>query len=134
MQATDAAEASFGLSTIGQIALAVSQLDRAVAFYRDALGMRQLFQVPKMSFFDLNGLRLMIGEGESPGAGHSSVLYFRVGDIHEAARALEGRGVAFERAPHLVARMPDHDLWMAFFRDPDHNPLALMSEVRPGHP
>jgi methylmalonyl-CoA/ethylmalonyl-CoA epimerase len=134
MQAANAVKASFGLSTIGQIALAVSQLERAVAFYRDALGMRQLFQAPKMCFFDLNGLRLMISEGESPGAGHSSVLYFRVANIEEASKALEGRGVAFERTPHLVARMPDHDLWMAFFRDPDHNLLALMSEVRPGQP
>jgi len=134
MHAASADNASLGLSTIGQIGLVVSQLDRSVAFYRDALGMRQLFQVPKMSFFDLNGLRLMISEGEPPGAGDSSVLYFRVANIEEAWKALEGRGVAFERTPHLVARMPDHDLWMAFFRDPDHNPLALMSEVRPGQP
>jgi methylmalonyl-CoA/ethylmalonyl-CoA epimerase len=92
----------------------VSQLDRPVAFYRDVLGMRPLFQVPKMSFFDLNGLRLMISEGESPGTGHSSVLYFRVPNIHEASKTLEGRGVAFESTPHLAARMPDHELWMPF--------------------
>ncbi len=121
----------FGLSSIGQIALTVTQLDRAVAFYRDALGMKLLFQVPNMGFFDCRGVRLMLSVPERPAETHSSVLYFKVPDIHEAYAVLAGRGVPFEGEPHLIARLPDHELWMAFFRDPDRNVLALMSEVRP---
>ncbi len=114
-----------GLSTIGQIAIQVGDLDRAVAFYRDTLGIRFLFQAPNMGFFDCGGVRLMLGKGE----GSSSVVYYKVGDIQAAAEALKSRGVTFERMPHLVAKMPDHDLWMAFFRDPDGNTLALMCEI-----
>ena len=120
-----------GLSTIGQIAVNVHELKRAVAFYRDILGMRFLFEVPKMAFFDCGGIRLMLGEPESPEFDHpSSIIYYRVEDIHQTFETLKSRGVAFESAPHLVAKLPDHELWMAFFRDPEKNMLALMSEVR----
>jgi len=122
----------FGLSTIGQVGITVADVDRAVAFYRDQLGMKLLFQVPGMGFFDSGGVRLMLSAAEKPSDQYSSVIYFKVPDIGEAFQALSGRGVAFEREPHLVARMPDHDLWMAFLRDPDRNLLALMSEVRAG--
>ena len=107
------------LNTIGQIATAVKDLDRAVAFYRDRLGMRFLFQVPPgLAFFDCGGVRLMIEvppdkEFDHPG----SILYFKVDDIHAAYGDLKGRGVDFRDEPHLIARMPDHELWMAFFRD-----------------
>ncbi len=124
--------ARFGLSTIGQIAITVTQVDRAIAFYRDTLGMKLLFQVPNMGFFDCGGVRLMLSGAERPGETYSSVVYFKVADIQEAFATLTGRGVAFEREPHLVARLADHDLWMAFFRDPDRNLLALMSEVPKG--
>ena len=126
---TPAAPAPFGLSTIGQIAITVTDVDRALAFYRDTLGMRFLFQVPNMAFFDCDGVRLMISASENPGETYSSVVYFKVPDIHQAFRTLAARGATSEREPHLIARMPDHDLWMAFFRDPDRNLLALMSEV-----
>jgi len=119
----------FGLSTIGQIAITISQLDQAVAFYRDKLGMKLLFQVPNLAFFDCSGIRLTLSGAETPGETYSSVLYFKVGDIQQARQALMERGVSFEREPEMIARMPDHDLWMAFFRDPDRNLLALMSEV-----
>jgi catechol 2,3-dioxygenase-like lactoylglutathione lyase family enzyme len=118
-----------GLSTIGQIAFTVTDVDRAVQFYRDTLGMKFLFQVPNMAFFDCDGVRLMISAAEKPGEIFSSVIYFKVPDIQQVFRTLIERGAASEREPHLIARMPDHDLWMAFFRDPDHNLLALMSEV-----
>ncbi|MBI3666639.1 MAG: VOC family protein [Acidobacteria bacterium] len=123
-------DSSFGLSRIGQIAITVSDLDRAVPFYRDTLGLKLLFQVPNMAFFDCEGIRLMLGLPEKPGENHSSILYYKVEEIQKAFETLSGRGVPFEGKPHLVARMPDHDLWMAFFRDPDRNLLALMSEVR----
>jgi methylmalonyl-CoA/ethylmalonyl-CoA epimerase len=127
--AAETAETSFGLSNIGQIAITITNLERAVAFYRDVLGMKLLFQVPGLAFFDCAGIRLIISGAEKPGEQYSSILYFKVPDILAAAKTLEGRGVPFDRLPHLVARMPDHDLWMAFFRDPDRNLLALMSEV-----
>ena len=121
--------ASFGLSSIGQIAITITDLERAVAFYRDTLGLKLLFQVPGLAFFDCAGIRLMLSPAEKSGEQYSSILYFKVPDIQAAASTLESRGAPFDRLPHLVARRPDHDLWMAFFRDPDRNLLALMSEV-----
>ncbi|MGB7760536.1 MAG: VOC family protein [Bryobacteraceae bacterium] len=124
-----ATAADFGLSSIGQIGITITNLERAIAFYRDTLGLKLLFQVPGLAFFDCAGIRLMLSGAEKPGEQYSSILYFRVPDIQAAAKTLDGRGAPFDRPPHLVARMPDHDLWMAFFRDPDRNLLALMSEV-----
>jgi methylmalonyl-CoA/ethylmalonyl-CoA epimerase len=120
------------LSQIGQIAVPVKDLARAVAFYRDVLGMRFLFQVPPgLAFFDCAGVRLLL---DAPAANEperrSSVIYYKVDDLHAAYSALQRDGVAFVQAPHLIAKMPDHELWMAFFHDPDRNLLALMSEVR----
>ena len=119
-----------GLNAIGQIGVTVIDVERAVAFYGDVLGLKLLFQVatPPMAFFDCGGVRLMLSTAES-GETYSSVIYYRVADIRQAFGALSGRGVRFEGEPHLVARMPDHELWMAFFRDPDRNLLALMCEV-----
>ena len=121
-----------GLSRIGQIAVVVHDLPRAVGFYRDTLGMRFLFDaLPKMAFFDCGGIRLMLSLPENADFDHpASVIYYTVDDIQAAAAALESRGVAFEGAPHVVARLPHADLWMAFLRDPDRNVLALMSEVK----
>lgn len=120
----------FGLSQIGQIAVNVHDLERAVAFYRDTLGMKLLFQVPKMGFFQCGGVRLMLGLPEAPEFDHpSSVLYFKVDDIERAHTTLSERGVKFEGKPHKIASLESHDLWMAFFRDSEKNLLALMSEV-----
>jgi methylmalonyl-CoA/ethylmalonyl-CoA epimerase len=117
------------LSRIGQIHVNAHDLDRAAAFYRDALGMKELFRVPKMAFFDCGGIRLMLGIAEKPEFDHpSSVLYFDVPDIESAHRGLEERGVRFETAPHFVAPLGARDLWMAFFRDSEGNLLALQSE------
>jgi len=126
------APAAFGLGAIGQIALRAHDLDRAVAFYRDTLGMRFLFTAPPgLAFFDCGGIRLMLSRPEQPELDHpGSVIYYKVPDIQHARDTLVGRGVAFESEPHLIARLPDHDLWMGFFRDSEGNPLALMSEVR----
>jgi len=121
-----------GIDRIGQIAIVVHDLERAVAFYRDSLGLTLLFQVPpKMAFFDCGGIRLMLSLPEKPEFDHpSSILYFNVADIHETAQRMKRCGVAFEAEPHLVAKLESHDLWLAFFKDPDANFLALMSEVR----
>ncbi len=123
-------DTSFGLARIGQIAVTVGNLERAVTFYRDTLGMALLFQVPNMAFFDCGGIRLMLGLAEKPGEIFSSVIYYKVDQIQQACEILSSRGVEFEAKPHLIAKMPDHDLWMAFFRDPDRNLLALMCEER----
>jgi len=119
---------SFGLSTIGQIAITVTDVPRAIAFYKDTLGLKLLFQMPTMGVFDCAGVRLMISTGE--GATHSSIIYFKVPNIQEAWAELVPRGITIEREPHMIAKMPDHELWMAFFRDPDRNVMALMSEKK----
>ncbi|HLY16009.1 MAG TPA: VOC family protein [Bryobacteraceae bacterium] len=121
-------------ATIGQASINVHDIEKAVAFYRDTLGMRFLFQAgPKMAFLDCGGVRLMLSLPEKPEFDHpGSIFYFKVGDIKAVAQTLQSRGVNFETPPHLIAAMPDHDLWMAFFRDADNNLLALMSEVKRG--
>lgn len=127
------ATSTVALSRIGQIAINVRDVGRATAFYRDTLGMKFLFEVPKMAFFDCDGVRLMLGLPETAEFDHpASVLYYKVADIAAAHHTLTARNVSFESAPHLIARLPDHDLWMAFFRDPEGNLLALMSEVARG--
>lgn len=119
------------LGVIGQVSTNAVDIARATAFYRDVLGLRHLFSAGTMSFFDCGGTRLMVGVASGPEYNHpGSVLYFKVPDIHAAHRALTDRGVAFKGAPHLVAKMPDHELWMAFFADTEGNTLALMEEKR----
>ncbi|HEY6324533.1 MAG TPA: VOC family protein [Thermoanaerobaculia bacterium] len=121
-----------GLSQIGQIAVNVQDVERATAFYRDTLGMRFLFAFPGLAFFDCGGVRLMLSRAEDPKLDHpASILYYRVADIEATHQALAARGVRFERGPHLVARMPDHELWLADFYDSEENLLALMAEKRP---
>jgi methylmalonyl-CoA/ethylmalonyl-CoA epimerase len=118
---------------VGQVAIAVRDLERQVAFYRDTLGFAFLFNIPDAAFFQAGPVRLMLTRPEKPEFDHpASILYYKVRDIQAAHRTLAGRGVRFEGEPHLLAKMPDHDLWMAFFRDAEENLLALMSEVREG--
>ena len=120
-----------GISRLGQIAINVHDLDRATAFYRDILGLPLLFTTTALAFFDCGGVRLMLSPPEKPEFDHpGSVLYFTVPDIASAHRQMLSSGVHFEDPPHLIARMPNHDLWMTFFRDPDQNLLALMCEMR----
>ncbi len=120
-----------GLGAIGQIALHVSDADRAERFYRDTLGLPLLFRFGDVVFFDCAGVRLMLEGGhESTGKREQFCLYFRVSGIEAAAADLRSRQVYFEREPHRVAKMPDHELWMAFMHDPDGNLLALMEEKR----
>ncbi len=123
---------SLQLSQIGQISIIVHDLDRAVAFYRDTLGMKLLFQIPpKMAFFDCGGVRLYLGLPEKPEFDHpGSILYYKVDDIQGAWAILRDRGAELLSEPHLTARMPDHELWIGFFKDTEGNMLALMSEVR----
>jgi len=121
----------FGLTRIGQVAVRVHDLDRAVAFYRDVLGMRFLFQAPPgLAFFDCDGVRLLLDRVQDAAFDHpASVIYYSVADIRAAHETLRVRGVEFLREPHLVANLGQVEVWMAFFRDPDENVLALMAEI-----
>ena len=128
------APATPGLAQIGQIAIAMKDLPRAVAFYRDVLGLPFLFEAPpKLAFFDCAGVRLMLSEPEKPEFDHpASIIYYRVMNMQESVAVLKSRGAVFESDPHLIAKMPNHDLWMAFLRDPERNLIGLMSEVARG--
>ena len=119
------------LSQIGQIFVNVKDLDRAIAFYRDILGMTFLFQAPpNMAFFDCGGVRIMLGIADRPELDHpASIIYYKVDDIQKVAEVFKARGVEFILDPHLVAPMPTYDLWLADFKDSEGNILALMSEV-----
>jgi methylmalonyl-CoA/ethylmalonyl-CoA epimerase len=120
-----------GLSAIEQIAVTVHDLDRAVEFYRDKLGMKHLFTVPpNLAFFDCDGLRLMLSLPAKPEFDHpSSIIYYKVDDIQQAFAILSERGVHFEEAPIFVADMGTYDLWLGSFRDSENNILAVMSHV-----
>lgn len=120
------------IEAIGQIAIPVKDLARAVNFYRDVLGMQFLFEAPpQLAFFNCGGVRIMLDNpADKEFANHSNVLYFRTADINASYEAFRTAGAEFVDKPHLIAKMPDHDLWMTFFKDSEGNTLALMSEVR----
>lgn len=121
------------LSSIGQISINTHDVNRAKEFYRDVLGLTFLFEAGNMAFFDCGGIRLMIAPPERPEIDHpGSILYYRVADIHSSYEILVSRGVKFDEKPNFVAHLEDHDLWLAFFRDPDNNIIGLMSEVPRG--
>ena len=119
------------IDCIGQVAIRARDLPASVAFYRDTLGLTYLFDAGPLAFLMCGDVRLMLAVPENDEVDHpSSTLYFRVADLDAAHRDLSGRGVEFVDEPHLIARLPDDELWMAFFRDPDGNLMGLMSEVR----
>jgi len=123
------------MNQIGQIAIAVSNTDRSEAFYEQALGLRKLYRYGDLSFFDCAGVRLMLSPPETgakvePGQG---AIYFRVADLALAVKELKAKGIDVFSEPHLLAPMPDHDLWMAFVRDPDGHLIGLMMEAPKGY-
>src|SRR5215471_9731913 len=114
------------IQQIGQIAINVHDTARAVAFYRDTLGLKHLFTAGQLAFFDCGGVRLMLSPPEKPEFDHpASILYFKVDDISSAYDRLVDQTVTIEDKPHVVARMPDHDLWMTFFRDSEGNLMGF---------
>jgi len=116
---------------IGQIAIAITDLNKSVPFYRDILGLELLFEVPSgLAFFNCAGTRLMLTTLQGKEEDHkTSVIYYKVADIHRSTGLLKSKGVNFEREPQMAAKMEDHDLWIGFLRDPDHNLIGLMAEI-----
>jgi methylmalonyl-CoA/ethylmalonyl-CoA epimerase len=122
------------LSQIGQIALPVSDVDRSEEFYATVVGLRKLYRYGNLTFFDCAGVRLLlekVHDGATPRRG--GCIYFRCADIALTVAELKRRGVTLTHPPHLIAKMDDHDLWMAFFDDPDGHTLAVMQEAPKGY-
>jgi methylmalonyl-CoA/ethylmalonyl-CoA epimerase len=121
-----------GITNIGQIAIAVSDIQQSTTFYRDGLGLALLFEVPpSMAFFDCGGIRLMLTTSQGNEKDHrTSVIYYKVAELDKATEVLEANGINFEREPQLVAKMEDHELWIGFLRDPDENLVGIMAEVQ----
>ena len=120
-----------GVGRSGQIALSVTDMERSIAFWRDTVGLKFLFQAPNVAFFDVDGVRLMLGAAESPAAKPAgTVLYFEVDDLDATFELLRdlGTAVALNGEPHFIAKLGDKDLWMAFLQDPDGHLFGLMSE------
>ena len=122
--ATDA-----GLTSVGQILVPATDVERATAFYRDTLGMRFLFAFPGVAFFDCDGVRIYLAVPESETFAGHPLIYYRVSNVHGTRQTLEARGVRFLDEPHVVHRDPTYELWMSFFHDSEGNTLALMAEV-----
>ena len=126
---------AFALGRIGQIALTVHDMERSIAFWRDIVGLSFLFQAPNVAFFDVAGVRLMLGSAESPDVKPAgTVLYFDVDDLDAAFAVLRDRGATIAKGgePHFIAKLGAKDLWMAFFRDPDGHLFGLMQERASG--
>jgi predicted enzyme related to lactoylglutathione lyase len=128
----DAMTSDLKLGHIGQIARHVSDIDAAVAWYRDVLRLPFLFQFGNLAFFDCDGTRLFLSSEEEGSVTGNSLLYFQVSDINVAFETLGARGAQFMGAPHLIHKHGDGtEEWMAFFKDPDGAPLGIMAQVRP---
>lgn len=119
-------------SEILQVAITVNDVEVALPFYRDVLGLKFLFSpTPTLAFLAAGSVRIMLSTPQGAGTvGHNSILYFKVTDIAATHAAMVARGARNEREPQFVAKMPDHDLWSSFVRDPDGNLIGLMEEKR----
>jgi methylmalonyl-CoA/ethylmalonyl-CoA epimerase len=126
----DAASSAVHFDRIGQIALTVLDVARARNFYQNTLGMKLLFDLGHLAFFRCGDVRLMLGTQARPEPRGGTILYFQVDDIHETCAALKKREVKFIEEPHLIAKMTDHDLWMAFLQDSEGNTLGVMCELK----
>jgi predicted enzyme related to lactoylglutathione lyase len=115
---------------IGQIAITVSDVSIALPFYCDLLGLKFLFSPsPNLAFLSAGPVRIMLTTPQGAGAvGVNSIIYLKVVDIENAFSAMTARGAVSERQPQLAAKMPDHELWIGFVRDPDGNLIGIMEE------
>ena len=127
----DATAISDGYMMLGQVARTVRNTEESRSWFRDVLGLPELYAFPGLAFFDLGGVRLMLTDQDGGQASQDSILYLRVPDIHASKDELEDRGVKFMHAPHLIHRHEDGtEEWMAFFEDNEGHPLAIMTQVR----
>jgi methylmalonyl-CoA/ethylmalonyl-CoA epimerase len=118
------------LDSIGQVAITVDDLPRAKDFYQNTLGMKFLFDAGHLAFFQCGTVRLMLSTPQKPEPRGGTILYYKVADIQSTCAAIKARGAALLEEPHLIARMSDHDLWIASLKDPADNILGIMCEVR----
>jgi methylmalonyl-CoA/ethylmalonyl-CoA epimerase len=130
MNNPDAAPANISLDKIGQIAITVDDLARAKDFYQNTLGMKFLFDAGQLAFFQCGDVRLMLSTSDKLEPRGGTILYYKVADIHAMHAALKQRGASFIDEPHLIAKMPDHDLWMTFLKDSEGNTIGIMCELR----
>lgn len=121
---------SLNISSIGQIAIAITDLEKATYFYQKILKLELLFDVPpNLAFFNCDGVRLMLTTLQGPEQDHkTSVIYYKITNIEEIFEELKSLQVDIERAPGMAAKMGDHELWIGFIRDPDGNLVGLMEE------
>ncbi|MBA2919569.1 LuxR C-terminal-related transcriptional regulator [Sphingomonas sp. CGMCC 1.13658] len=120
------------MGPIGQISRQVRDIAAARRWYGEVLGLPHLYSFGDLAFFDCGGVRLFLSQSEQAGDGES-ILYFRVDDIRQSHAVLAGAGAEFLNAPHMVHRHEDGtEEWMAFFKDNEGRPLALMAQVRSG--
>src|ERR1700739_724906 len=124
------APAAVSFDTTGQIAITADDLARAKDFYQNTLGMTFLFDAGQLVFFKCGDIRIMLSTPEKSEPRGGTILYYKVADIHATHAELKARGVEFLQEPHLIAKMPDHDLWMAFLKDTEGNTIGIMCEFR----
>jgi methylmalonyl-CoA/ethylmalonyl-CoA epimerase len=130
MSHPDVSPLAVSLEKIGQIAITVVDITRARDFYQNTLGMKFLFDAGNLAFFKCGDIRLMLSTTDKPGPHGGTIIYFKVDDIRATYGTLKDRGVQFIDEPHLIAKMPDHDLWMVFLKDPEDNTIGIMCEIR----
>ena len=125
-----ASPAVVNLEKVMQVAITVDNLAQAKDFYHNTLGMKFLFEAGHLAFLQCGELRLMLTTPEKQEPRGGTILYYKVSDINATCAAIKARGVSLLEEPHLIARMPDHDLWMASLNDPAGNILGIMCEIR----
>ena len=114
---------------IMQLGIPVKDTERATAFYRDKLGFRLLMNGPNMAFFDCGGIRIYLDA--NPGmveVGKNSMIYFRTGNVERTHSAFQERGATIHQSPHIIASLPDRDVWLMWVRDSEQNLLGVMEE------
>ncbi|NRB24596.1 VOC family protein [Shewanella sp.] len=123
--------ASIEVERIGLITIAITDLDKSVQFYCEILGLELLFEIASgLAFLNRGGTRLMLTILQGKVKNHkTSVIYYKVNDIHASTERLKDKGVEFEREPQMAAKIEDHDLWFGFLGDPDNNVIGLMAEI-----
>lgn len=114
------------LSGISQVSMRALDLERAVSFYRDLLGLELLSEHEGMAFMLAGSVRIMLAVPTAPEFDHpGSILYFDTSDIEADCGALRALGVDVRRDPFVAHREGDHEFRLAFFRDSEGNTLGL---------